>query len=128
MGHTERHGLGDILVSRNLSDREVASFLAHVLGFRPDEVSVIDDTEQVLAQPPTIRVVCPRSVRPGEEYPMLLSPWGATGLARPFRTVVTGLCKAFNCQCLIDDGTSDPYSWLQIDGDGEARSTSYYGP
>lgn len=128
MGHIERHGLGDVLVDRDLSDQEVASFLGRILGLRPDEVYLIEDIEQVLAQPATTRVVCQRTARGGEEYPLLLSLWGTTKSVHPFSTIVAELCRAFDCRCLIDDGSSDPYSWLQLDGSGNNRPTSYYGP
>ncbi len=128
MSHTERRGLGDILVDRELSAGEIIAGLGRALGLRPEGIFLIDEIEQVLEQPASASVVCQRSVREAEDYPLLLSLWGAVDRVRPFATIVAELCKEFDCRCLIDDGSANPYSWLRIDREGGVQLLSYYGP
>ena len=128
MGQIEPWGFGDVLVDRERSGEEISEFLRRILGLRADEVALIDDLDQVLGLPASTKVVCQRSLRNGEAYPMMLSLWGTLNLALPFAKVVAEFCKALDCRCLIDDGSISPYSWQELDGDGNLRVVTYYGP
>ena len=128
MSPIEPWGFGDVLMDCQPSGHEISVCLARILGLRPDEIDLIDDIERVLMQSASTKLICLRSVREGEQYPLLLSLWGTAKQTRPFTAIVAELCKALDCRCLINDGSIDPYSWLQLDGEGKTHLISYYGP
>ena len=110
------------------SGEEARACLGRALDLRPGEIFLIDEIDQVVEQPASTRLVCQRSVREGEDHPLLLSLWGTVDQARPFASIVAELCKELGCRCLVDDGSADPYSWLELDGEGKSQVVSYYGP
>jgi hypothetical protein len=111
-------GLGDVLLDRKARKDQVHAALCTLLALPPAKVGVVRSYEELVARHEPVLVLC-RVIRlGGGEFPTLLSATGGVLIDLPRIGTATRLCRLLRCRCLLDDGSVNPYTFLQVDASG----------
>lgn len=117
----------DIIVDRMLTDDEIISAISYLFSVPRADVLVIGDTAELLTKfRDNIQVICERQPTKGE-FPMMLSIIPRSDETERFakegndELLIGQFCGILSCKCLASDASIAPYSWLLIEGAGEAR-------
>ena len=112
----------DILITRDVSERDVATALATVFGIRQEQVLVITDLVTFTGEvTDDFLILCERRPTTGD-FVLYLSIYLRDDPLERFvelnddGTLIGRLCQIWSCSALMSDDSIDPYSWLLVRG------------
>lgn len=112
----------DILITRDVPEREIAAALATVFGIPEDRVLVIADLGTYTGKvTDDIGIVCDRRPVAGD-FVLHLSislrddEFEQFVEAHEVGVLVGRMCRIWSCAALVSDDSVNPYSWLLVRG------------
>jgi hypothetical protein len=112
----------DILITRDVAEREVATAMATVFGIESKRVLVIDDLVTFEGEvTDDIGILCERRSAAGD-FVLSLTIYlrddvlEAYAEAHDVGVLVGRMCQIWDCAALVSDDSIDPYSWLLVRG------------
>jgi hypothetical protein len=112
----------DILITRDVPERDVAATMASVFGIESDRVLVIDDLMtfegDIIDE---IGILCERRPAAGD-FVLSLTIYlrddalEAFAEAHEVGILIGRMCQIWDCAALVSDDSVNPYSWLLVRG------------
>src|SRR5262245_32749592 len=113
-------GLGDVLLDREVARDVILFGLCSLFGLHPGQVTVVEGDEEPDDSVNGETVFC-RIDRLGGDFPTLLSLSEGLSARLPRIPSTAQLCRLLGCRCLVADGALNPFTFLLVDEEGQAR-------
>lgn len=115
----------DMLINQNLKLNDIAEGLSEILSVKLSEIFVYEESAELTEQTVSdnILILC-NVIKVEGDFLQLLKIDGVNSYSPVINKfkLANGFCNKYKCECLIDSGSENPFSFILVKGAGNYQS------
>lgn len=119
----------DMLINQNLKLNDIAEGLSEILSVKLSEIFVYEESAELTEQTVSDNILILCQVIKVEGYFLQLLKIDGIHSSPAINKykLANGFCNKYKCECLIDSGSENPFSFILVKGAGNYQ-TIYLSP